>query len=277
MTVLTAWDSVTRLIALYAATGCLENEQAQSVLLISPPGQGKSEMIRRFVHLPSVQLITDMTQFGIRHTLEQDETRQLRHVAITEMDRIFGRDRATRSTTLSLLTNLMTGDVGKERVGNKEYDFTGRQLGVIAAMTSDQYRYNAGEMASSGMLSRFQVILTEREEEERRRVVSNMIHGRKLDLTPIDWSALRKRATVTYSPAIAQEVNDFLEAHPNFPQGERFVGRFLVLLRATAWLNGRTAVTSYDLDVLKLFSPYFTDKRFVRIEWPYHYTRNGAR
>lgn len=277
MTVLTAWDSTTRLIALYAATGCLENEQAQSVLLISPPGQGKSEMIRRFVHLPSVQLLTDMTQFGIRHTLEADQNRQLRHVAITEMDRIFGRDSATRSTTLSLLTNLMTGDVGKEMIGNKEYDLTGRQIGVIAAMTTDQYRFHKGEMTSSGMLSRFQVIATERTDEERRRVVTNMIYGRKLDLTQINWAALYKRAVVTIDHPISVRVHEFIEAHPNFPQGERFVGRFLILLKATAWLNGRTQVTDYDLDVLKLFSPYFTDKRFVQLEWPFHYTRNNRR
>lgn len=270
MTLLTAWESNTRLVGLYVATGCIINEQAQSVLLVGPWGQGKSEMIRRFASIPSIRMMTDMTQFGIRAICDEDGDSRVRHIAITEMDRLFSRDRATRGSALGLLTNLMTGDVGEEYIGIHKFDFRHRQFGVIAAMTTGQFQENRNEMARSGMLSRFQVIFIDRTEDERLRVRTNILRRDNTDLSPIKWKQLFHRAEVLYDSSLAEEMHEWLENTPGMPADERFTSRFIVLLKAAAWLNGRTLATHKDFETLKLFAPYFAGHRFVQMDWPFN-------
>ena len=274
MTLLTAWESNTRLVGLYVATGCITNEQAQSILLVGPYGQGKSEMIRRFGSIPSVRMMTDMTQFGIRAICDEDGDSRVRHIAITEMDRLFSRDKATRGAALGLLTNLMTGDVGEEYIGMHKFDFRRRQFGVIAAMTTGQYHQNRTEMAQSGMLSRFQVMFIDRTEEERLRVRTNILRRVKSDLSAINWKQLFHRGEVLYDSALAEEMHEWLENTPGIPSDERFTSRFIVLLKACAWLSGNTLAARYDFGTLKLFAPYFAGHHFVQLDWPFHSPRS---
>ena len=73
MPMLTQWESEKRLTGMLIATGLLKGEQAQSLLLIGPPGQGKTSMIRCFEQLPNVRLVSDLTSFGVRNILRRDE------------------------------------------------------------------------------------------------------------------------------------------------------------------------------------------------------------
>lgn len=263
---LTPWESETRLIGLYIGTGLLKDEDAQSVLLVGPPGQGKTKMIMRFNGLPTVKMFSDLTSDGIRRAVSDNP--RIKHFLMPEFGRLFSRDRSVSSQTANLLCNLMTGDAGTEHIGHKTYDFSGRQIGVIGAMTTDVFRERESDLAMTGLLSRFTVIRVDRGDEERRRVIANMVSANLEDLSPVRWPQLKEPRSVSYSKHLGSEITAWLDAYERMPSDERFVARLLVLLKSCALLNGHDRATSFDLDVLMRFTPYFAGDRDVRLEWP---------
>jgi hypothetical protein len=266
---LTPWASNVRLVSLYAATGLLRDTHAQSVLLVGPYGQGKTALLDRFRLLPTAKRLSDLTQMGIRTVLSRDTDRRIRHFSISEFDRLFARDRGVVATTLGLLTNLMTGDVGMELIGPQEFDFSGRQIGVLAAMTTDQFRKHREYMDGIGLLSRFQVLYVDRSDAERDRVRRNIVFQNAADLTPIEWPELFKERRVTYNARrFAPWFHRWLSSHRTLPHDERFTARLLILVRACALLNRHDRVTWRDFDYLREFMPYFAGERFVTLEWP---------
>lgn len=263
---LTPWESEARLIGLYMATGLLLGDHAQSVLLVGPPGQGKTAMIRRFRLLPTARLFSDLTSDGVRRAIT-DNTK-VRHMLMPEFERLFSRDRAVSSQTANLLCNLMTGDAGEEGIGQKTYNFEGRQVGVIGAMTADMYRARTEQLKETGLLSRFTVLGIDRSQAERARIVTNILNHRMDDLTPIQWPQLLTPRTVTDTAHISRHISQWLKRDTAMPADERFVSRLLVLLKACALLAGRDVVTPFDLEVLQRFTPYFVGKKDVVLDWP---------
>jgi hypothetical protein len=265
---LTPWESETRLVGMYIATGLLKGEQAQSVLLISPPGQGKTAMINRFVKLTTTRRISDLTSNGIRTLMRKDSNGQLRHLLMPELARLFSRDRSVSSQSANLLCNLMTGDAGVELIGIEEHDFTGRQVAVVGAMTADVFRQRREMLADTGMLSRFHLLPIERDEEERKRVVAAIANQNYDDLTPVQWPELRQAPReIKCSPSFGQPILTWLDS-TDLKYDERFVSRIVVLLKACALLNNRSEVTDHDLRTLMTFTPFFEQQKDVRIVWP---------
>lgn len=268
MALLTPWESETRLIGVYLATGLLAHEHAQSVLLVSPPGHGKTAMLSRFAELPSAKLVSDLTSNGVRMILQRDETRTLRHFLLPEFERLFSRDRFVSSQTINLLSNLMTGDAGVEVIGRDEYDFSGRQLGLLAAMTNDTFRTRQAVMAETGLLSRFHVLHVGRSKEERDRVIANILRQDRRDLSKIRWpELLAPPRSVTFPASLGEAVHHWLDS-TKIPYDERFTGRILVLLRAVALLNRRGVVTEHDVRTLMAFTPFLESRSDIRLTWP---------
>lgn len=276
MAVLTQWESETRLVGLFVATGLLRGSQAQSLLLISPPGQGKTAMIERFSDVPSVSKITDLTSNGIRTVLKRDAAGAIRHFLMPEFARLYSRDQRVATQSVNLLCNLMTGDAGVEMIGQAEFDFTGRQLGVIAAMTTDSFSQLRPVMVETGLLSRFHVIPADRTNEERQRVIRNIAFSAFADLSPIRWPELRQTAhEVSCSSRMGGMLMDWIDS-TSVAADERFMSRLMVLVRACALLNRRTHVTPDDVHTLATFTPYFEQRKHVQLTWPPEGVKRGA-
>lgn len=264
---LTPWESETRLVGMYIATGLLKGEQAQSVLLIAPPGQGKTAMINRFSPLPTTRRISDLTSNGIRGVMRKDSNGNLRHLLMPEFERLFSRDRSVSSQAANLLCNLMTGDAGEELIGREEYDFSERQVAIIGAMTTDVFRQRREMLKETGMLSRFHLLPIERDEEEKKRVIAAIANQNYDDLSPVNWPELKQPREVACDPGYGEPILTWLDS-TNLKYDERFVARVIILLKACALLNNRSAVTDHDLRTLMTFTPFFEQKKDVRIVWP---------
>lgn len=268
MALLTPWESETRLLALFVASGLLRDGHAQSVLLVSPPGQGKTAMIQRFRALPSARSITDLTSNGVRRVMSRDDNRVIRHLLMPEFARLYSRDQRVSAQAVNLLCNLMTGDAGEELIGTSEYNFDGRQIGVIGAMTTDSYRALESAMKDTGLLSRFTVLHVNRSEEERHRVIRAIARQDAMDLSLVRWPELyQPPRDVVCSSAMGTVLMDWLES-TSIALDERFMARLMVLVRAAALLNGRNRVTTYDVHTLMSFTPYFESRTNVRLDWP---------
>lgn len=262
---MTQWDSDSLFVSLYVATGLVANADAQSLLLVGEPGEGKSELLRRFRQQQTIVLTSDVTIDGLRELMDGgSRTQHLRHILMPEFGRIFAHRPDTMFAVCGLLTSLMTRDAGMEMVGPRKTtrsDLTGRQLGVLGAMPTDTFRFHAKTMASTGFLSRFTVLGLRRSVEERRRVMENIYHGDRRDLLPFRLDLPSAPVEVTganvYGPMVGEWLNEW---YPH--AGERLAMHLLDLLKAVALVRGRTEICADDVEVLKLFQSYFASLSF---------------
>lgn len=242
---LTQWGSDSVFLSLYVASGLVENASAQSLLLVGDPGEGKSELLRRFSHVPSVTVASDLTVDGLRELMDADgRTQKLRHIVLPEFGRLFSHRQDTVHAVTNLLTALMTRDAGTEMVGPrgmKRYDFTGRQIGVLAAMPTDTFRFYFKAMQASGFLSRFTILGLRRSKFERMRVLSNIYAGHTEDLRPFQMmlppEPVRVQGVDLYGPMVGAWINEW------YPEArERLVLHILSLLPSITLLRGRQEV-----------------------------------
>lgn len=265
---LTAWDSETELVRMILATGCVEgpDAQAQSLLLVSPWGQGKSAMLLRFQSVGTAKRLSDLTSFGMRRLIQNNGAPDtMRHWLLPELERLYARDFAVSMQAVNLMSNLMTGDAGVEMIGKQEFDFAGRQIGVIGAMTDDVFKNRKDEMAAGGLLSRFIVIHVDRDKAERERVLRNMIYDQLDDLRPVAPWTQRPRV-VLYSPndGVGEMLEAWLASDARL-RVERPVARYKMLLRAIAWLRGDSVTTRHHVMILKQFAPFFLGAKNVQL------------
>lgn len=276
---LTQWESDTRLIGLFLATGLIRNTRAQSLLLVGPYGEGKSELLRRFRFLPTVKMVSDVTPNGIRRLLEEDTGHRVRHYLITEFARVQFHDFAVSSQAAVLFANLMSGDGGVEVIGrDKAVDLTNRQLGLIAAMTTDMFAKQKDFMEASGLLSRFTILPVYHDNEERDRILEAVAADDDADKAPIDWARFHLPAPVDvkYAPGLKRSLLSwFTEIDLKGTAVVRRLDTAKSLLLAVALLNGRTHTTPEDLEILKRFSGYFKSEKGTRLLWPIHDTNPG--
>lgn len=258
---LTEWDSDSVFISLYVATGLVAGADAQSVLLVGPPGTGKSELLRRFRDERSCLVVGDMTIEPLRDLVADDQrATPLRHIVMPEFGRIFSHRDHTVGMVTSLLTSLMTRDAGREMSGSQKegrrLDFTDKQMGVLAAMPTEIFQLRFRELMATGFLSRFTVLGVKRSSHERQRVLRNIFNRNKADLASFRCNLPQKPVAVTglerHGPALMRWVFSW---NPN--AGERFAAHIVSLLPAVTLLRGRTVVSDDDVEVLKLFQPYF--------------------
>lgn len=268
---LTEWESERRLISLFIATGLVEKQPAESLLLVGPWGSGKSKMLETFFHLPSCRPVSDVTLDPLKKVVSKWVRHEgARHLIITEFDRIFAHDPRTSARAVLLLCNLMSGDAGLELVGQSVDELRGVQMGILAAMTSDTFHRRKREMEESGLLSRFTVIYTERSQEEDERVSRNILECNTEDLRPTNFRRLRSTSHVEYNGWAAEKIELWMQANPQLRTDARFMSRINSMLKAAAHLNGRDVVTQQEVEHLKLFTPYFAGKHGVRIQLPGH-------
>lgn len=265
---LNPWDSEAELIRMILATGLLKGDDTlpQSLLLVSPWGQGKSAMITRFRAIGSTSLLSDITSMGMRRLIDKDSRQVVRHWLLPEFERLFTRDMKVASQAIALLSNLMTGDAGLELIGNMEHDFTGKQIGIIGAMTTDVFKRREDEMRQTGLLSRFTVIRVDRSEDERRRVLENMYRGDKHDLRLIEpWRQEAREVVYCGSPELAGALAEWVRTYPAHLEHERSVARYITFMRAIAWLCGDSTVTLRHFHILRRFTPFFLGANDVRL------------
>lgn len=262
---LTPWETESVFLALYVATGLVEGADAESLLIVGPPGVGKSRLLMRFGDYSSILMVSDLTVSGLRDVAKSQ--RNVRHLILPEFQRVFAHPKPTVASVCGLLTNLMTGDAGRELVGPdaaQRSDLSDRQIGLLAAMTTDVFRENAKDMTATGFMSRFTVIGMDRDEQERKRVMHNIFRRKLDDLRPFETPLPRNPIRIEGAEDLAAEVESWVSDWHNAPT-ERLSGHIMSLLSATALLRGRgqrTRVERTDLLFLQQFTPYFQSLSF---------------
>lgn len=261
----TEWDRLTLLTGLYVATGYVAGEHAQSLLWIGPPGSGKSTMVRRFSHVPTVRELADVTADPLRRiVIPEVATRGLRHLIFPEFHKPFQRKADTVQNMVGVLTAGMSGELRNSLIGPDQAshtDFPDVQFGIIGAITPDIFSQWRRSFLSTGVHDRLTAMEFHLPPNERATVERSILAGVRTAATePTFWSWPTMPVAIGYnpSPSFLRSLTRWLdEVRGKGSNRNRLASQVRVMLKAIALMRRQTTVTDADLAVLDELQPYF--------------------
>lgn len=245
---------------MFAMTGWLDKKsgRAQSMLLISEPGSGKSELLDRFLQNAWLQYASDLTSQGLYPILKQVQRGAVTHVVATEFQKFFSRKTSTASATLGVLCQMMEEGVRAVLVGQKTLDFHGAQAGLIGAITHKTMEEWKSTLNEFGFWSRCSAFEWEMPADELRGVLRRISENDKSDLEPVILRVPDGKVTVEFPAALSRQFEDFVFRRMAQHTIIRVFQRFRALAMACALLDGRDVVHARDVEKVVAFDPYWS-------------------
>jgi len=135
-------------------TACLKNTVPISIIMVGPPGSGKSKLILQFTG-PSIHRTNDITSQGLAELIEDDKAGHIRHVVIPDFNIVVSHKASTTNLTVASLLTLMSEGVLRIDDGRRKKELIHAPLGIITAMTREIYEEHAGRFRKLGIGRRF--------------------------------------------------------------------------------------------------------------------------
>jgi hypothetical protein len=180
------WDRMTGLLALFAATGYLEGEYPQSVLLTGKPGRGKTKMLMRFkLENPFLSVQSDLTVRQLYPLLRQAKQGHVTHIIAPEVQKFFQRKESVANNCLTTLAEAMSEGVHNASVGPRSEDFGGAQLGLLGAITDRTMRRKGSYLDELGFLDRTTLMPWLLTDAEIKQIMTNITRGNRAKLVAV--------------------------------------------------------------------------------------------
>ena len=125
-----------------------------SVILVGPPGTGKSKIILQF-QSPSILKTNDVTSAGLADIVGDDKDNKVRHVIVPDFNIVVSHKAATSNLTIASLLTLMSEGILRIDDGRRKKELVHAPLGIITAMTREIYEEHAGRFRKLGIGRRF--------------------------------------------------------------------------------------------------------------------------
>lgn len=251
------WDRGTELVRMFVATGFVVNAQPQSLLLISEPGSGKTELVDRFNSNGFLSYASDITSQGLYPILKMAKQGACTHLVTTEFQKLVLRKSSTAQATLGILCQAMEEGVGDVRIGERHIDFEGARIGLIGAITHESAAKWHKNLRELGFWSRCAAFKWEMPIDELRSVMRSISRGDKSDLAPIVFPSDFRKLAVDFPEQLSEQLEDFVFRSFQKYTILRVFQRFRTLAMACAVLEGRTRVHAYDIEKVVAFLPYW--------------------
>lgn len=251
------WDRCTSLIEMFVATGAIANARPQSLLLISEPGSGKTELVERFKGNSSLRFVSDITSRGLHPILKGAQKGTYTHLMASEFQKFLLRKSHTAAATLGLLCQAMEEGVGETLIGDNVVDFGGARLGLIGAMTHDTAAKWQRGFVELGFWSRCAAFEWEIPFDELKIILRRISNGDRSDLARVNVRLPDAPLKVSFPTALSEQFEDFVIARFREHTVLRVFNRFRTLAMACALLDGRESVRATDIEKVVAFSPYW--------------------
>lgn len=137
-------------------SGYVANEKPLSVMFVADVGSGKSEILNSFKLNDNIAFFTDVTYMGLIKVLQ--DSKEIRHIVIPDFLKITMKKKSTTDNVVSCFNAMMEEGIDKISMMGQSFDFQGKKVGLITAITKDSYETNKSKWRSMGFLSRMLII-----------------------------------------------------------------------------------------------------------------------
>src|SRR4029077_18522366 len=107
-----------------------------SIILVGPPGTGKSKIILQF-SAPSLMKTNDVTSAGLADIVGDDKDNNVRHVIVPDFNIVVSHKSSTSNLTIASLLTLMSEGILRIDDGRRKKELVHSPLGIITAMTRE--------------------------------------------------------------------------------------------------------------------------------------------
>lgn len=236
--------------------------QPQSILLVGPPGLGKSQLLMRYQSTRGVVFRSDLTVRGLWRLLKLAEKRRITHVTMPEFNKVFQRKVATAMNCVGTLGEAMEEGVWDADVGPMQWSFNGARMGLIAGMTGRTLRRRRGLLYESGFLDRAAVIPWTLPDDQKRELLRRITDGDRTDLVKIRLPLPDKAVTVHLPSKVGLSLEKYVwERWPD--ESLRMLIRFRLLTMAAAMRGGRDVCRPDDVEEAVVHFADYWDKQIV--------------
>ena len=250
------WDRGTELVRLFVATGAISNSRPQSLMLVSDPGSGKTELLERFRVNRILDFHSDLTVRQLYPILKKVQRGQTTHVVLTEFQKLFMRKASVAENLLGTLVQGMEEGVGVVSVGPETVDYGGVRIGVVAAITNGTIKKRREMLSEMGFLSRAACFEWDVPSDEERGIMRRISEGDYSDIKPVKLVLPDRKIPVDIPPTLSHRLEEYTIERM---QGRalRFFNRLRALVQGSALLEGRDVVTTRDVEWILAFDPYW--------------------
>lgn len=256
------WDRATELVSMFALTGFVANSvgavKPQSLLLISEPGSGKTELVDRFKPNSFLRYASDLTSRGLYPVLKAAKSGAVTHIVATEFQKLMLRRNHTAEATLGLLCQAMEEGVGEMLIGDHPVDFGGARLGIIGAITHDTVSKWKSGLRELGFWSRCAGFEWQVSLREMQGVLRSITREDRTDLAPVLLKTPSSPVRVEFPTRLSEQFETFVFENFKEYTPVRLFNRFRCLAQACALLDGRDRVKACDVEKVVAFQPYWS-------------------
>jgi hypothetical protein len=254
------WDRGTELVKLFASTGAIKNSRPQSLLLVSEPGTGKTELLERFRVNRQLSFHSDLTVRQLWPLLKDAKRGQLTHIVATEFQKMFQRKASVAENLLGTLVQAMEEGVSAVGVGPSLVDYEGARIGLIGAMTNGTLIKKREFLSEMGFLSRAACLPWDLPVDEERDILSRISNMNYSDIDPVKLELPDRPETVGFEPILSRQLEKYV-IETGVTRPLRVFNRLRSLTQGAVLLDGGDKVQKRHIDWVLAFAPYW--KRLV--------------
>jgi len=240
------WHELSWLVGLCACSARVMDARPVSMMIVGPPGCGKTELLNRY-HSPQsdghnmmLAYASQASQWGVQGVMKEAVPRGVTHLVVTELQTLLLRKNAVWLGFLGLMLQAMEEGVGDFYNGPKKLSFNSVRLGLLCAMTTDAYYQEENDMRGRGFLSRMIVVRWSRTDQNVNKSILCANEGDTDEITPLAIS-FPKRAVCHVSTPVANEIAAYAFDTDKDNQ-RRQAKRLTTLAKVIAVLDGKDEV-----------------------------------
>lgn len=249
------WNNIGTFLQLAAASTRIKNAPAPvNVVIVGPPGDGKTKQVERIAHLPFTKHLSDATWMGIVNFLQNVKSGQRSLLIIPDLASIVGRRYEVARSTVSLLAMMCAEGVKEIAIGKRVSDFGGAQAGLVGAITYEDLGNDYKVWNQNAFLSRVFLLQQDFSTDDKVLMRGMRRKGDHTLLAPLSFPKTSERVDVKMHSSYAKVAEDLwkemLDHRPDRVFGFRTADAFETMLRAAAFLRGSRVVTKQDVLVM---------------------------
>lgn len=255
------WRLVSDLVRLVYVSSRVANAEAPvNLLLVGPPGDGKTRMVLRGSHLPFVRTYSDISPKGLYKIMDAVRDEYASMMVVPDLGTVIGRKYEIGKQVIANLAMLCAEGVGKVQVAGRERNYEGLRVSLVTAMTDVEFVKDQGILGQNGFLSRLLIVNFEFAAKELRHMQARKLLGDRRLLLPFRYPDCRTtfpRRAIRLPAAWAARGHAWWDQAMGSPDattyGFRTADAINDLLRASAYQHGRTTVTGQDAKYVERF------------------------